>query len=478
MRSRLGEAIVLFMGTLYAGLFSFISFRRHDVFQTWAMDLGNMDQAVWNTLHGSILGFTNQPGVTTRLGIHFEPTLILISPIYLLWSDPKALLLLQSVLLASGALPVYWLAKRELKNELAALVIAAAYLLFPSLEAVNLAEFHTVALSAPLLLWAIHFASRDRWLAFSVASLLAAGTKEEVGLVVALLGVYLAISERKYPPLIVGIAGAVWSLIAIVVVIPSFNPTHTSPYTGYYSYLGTNLVAVAMNLLSHPWIPAQKALGEPKYLESLLFPSGYLALLSPERLLIGLPSFFVNILSVNGEMQRPNLYHYTAPLIPAIFFATTGGIRRATAILSRVGVPAGIALTLAMALSLGCTVLYQRDEGFTPLAASFSVPSLTPHDRIGYEVMQKVPKDVSLSVHSDLNPHLSQRQKLYVFPRVEDAEYVLMDRYRDSSSRDVFVVPSDGHRERLRVLDELIGSGKWEVLVDLDGYVLLKRKGA
>src|SRR5579859_4835574 len=51
----------------------------HWAYHSQAFDLRNMDQAVWNTLHGRPLRFTNR-GVDwycppTRLGIHIEPIL-------------------------------------------------------------------------------------------------------------------------------------------------------------------------------------------------------------------------------------------------------------------------------------------------------------------------------------------------------------------------------------------------------------------
>ena len=156
-------------------------------------------------------------------------------------------------------------------------------------------------------------------------------------MVVGMMGLYLAITRRSRTPFFVAVAGVVTSLVAVLVVIPAFNPTRTSPYAGYYSYLGSNMVGVVANLLLHPWIPLQKSLEEPEYLASLLQPFGYLGLLSPERLLLGLSSFLINILSADGEMQRPNLYHYTAPLIPALMLATIAGAGRAVRLLTRAG---------------------------------------------------------------------------------------------------------------------------------------------
>ncbi len=477
MRITPQRATVVILAASYAILFTFLTFRLQDSFNTYAFDLGNMDQAAWNTIHGRILAFTNMEGVSTRLGIHCEPTLILVSTIYWLWSNPKALLLLQTLALASGAIPVYAVARMELKGRWAPVALAASYLLFPSLEAVNLSEFHTVALSAPLLLWAFYFAMTDRWAVYAVASALAAGTKEEVGLDVAMIGLYLAATRRNWRPAVVAVAGIAWSMIAILVVIPAFNPHNSSPYTGYYAYLGHDIPHVVLTLVTHPWIPvACMVTGTgPAYMNSLLAPVGFLSLLSPERLLLGLPSLLINILSDDGNMARVNTFHYTAPIIPAIMVAAITGARRASAVLGTRRPLAAMAETVVMVVLLASSMVYHRLEGFTPLSVRFSVPAITAHDMVGYQVLKAVPADASLSVQDALNPHVSEREKLYIFPRVDDAEYVLADQLRDSNSSDP-EKPSMKHRYELRILDDLMKSGDFDVVLKMDGYVLLKRK--
>ncbi|OLB40527.1 MAG: hypothetical protein AUH05_09495 [Ktedonobacter sp. 13_2_20CM_53_11] len=56
---------------------------RYQSYHAFAYDLGNFDQAVWNTLHGHPFRFTNRSldwfGPPTRLGVHVEPILLLIA---------------------------------------------------------------------------------------------------------------------------------------------------------------------------------------------------------------------------------------------------------------------------------------------------------------------------------------------------------------------------------------------------------------
>src|ERR1035437_10917904 len=117
-KHRYAITLVVFI-TLYAAYFTTASFLRYDNFFTGRFDLGNMDQTVWNTIHGRIFQATDPNGTTniSRLAFHADFILILISPLYLIWSSPEMLLLLQSVVLGIGALFVFAISMSILKNK-------------------------------------------------------------------------------------------------------------------------------------------------------------------------------------------------------------------------------------------------------------------------------------------------------------------------------------------------------------------------
>jgi len=153
----LAPGIVALLIILYIAVFSALAVARHEAFETLAFDLGDYDQAVWNTIHGRILRLTNVEGLTTRLAMHVEPILLPVSLFYLIYSSPKTLLVLQTVAVALGAWPVYLLAREKMQSEFGGVVFALAYLLFPALESANLFDFHAVTLAPVFLLSAFYF---------------------------------------------------------------------------------------------------------------------------------------------------------------------------------------------------------------------------------------------------------------------------------------------------------------------------------
>jgi uncharacterized membrane protein len=133
----------------YITFFNYLSFVNHDHFLTNAFDLGIFDYAAWNNLHGKFFSGL-LIGHSSLFAIHFQPILLPLGLVYLLWDNAKSLLFIQSLVLALGAVPLYWLA-RERTNPWVGLVFVLVYLLFPALEGANLFEFHPVTLAAGIL---------------------------------------------------------------------------------------------------------------------------------------------------------------------------------------------------------------------------------------------------------------------------------------------------------------------------------------
>jgi hypothetical protein len=81
--------------------------------------------------------------------------------------------------------------------------------------------------------------------------------------------------------------------------------------------------------------------------------------------------------------------------------------------------------------------------------------------------MAAIPPGAPLSTQSNLYPHLAHREKAYLFPAINDAEYIFLD------------VTSSTYPIALRELNEwmqgLLRSGQYRLLAAKDGYVLFQK---
>ncbi len=312
------------------------SILRYDIFKATAFDLGNMDQVVWNTLHGRPFEFTNKAidfyGPSTRLAIHFEPIILPLSLVYLIWSDPRMLLITQSVALASGTLPVFLLTRKHLPEwPLLAPVVAGGYALMPALIGLNIFDFHPVALATPLLLYALMFLDFRQDLLFILFCVLACACKEDMPLSVGMLG-FLVIWKYRRPRMgtAIVLCGFLWSAVAFGLIIPHFYPDQQANNYWYrYEALGSSPGEAIINVLIHPWllITTFFTMERVYYFASLFRSGGFLCLLAPEWLIPALPSLAVNTLSTTGFLYS-GVFHYNAAIIPFVVLASIHGLRR------------------------------------------------------------------------------------------------------------------------------------------------------
>ncbi|HYX48941.1 MAG TPA: DUF2079 domain-containing protein, partial [Ktedonobacteraceae bacterium] len=200
--------LVSLLVLFFSGFFIAFVVSRQDAFLTAAEDMGNMDQAVWSIIHGQILHQTICNVVSdtncysasgfSRFAIHFEPMLFLVSLSYVIWSGPKTLLVLQTLVVASGAFPAFWLARLRLRNELASVGIALVYLLYPAQQQATIFEFHAVTLTASLLLFTLYFMYTRRTVWLFVFAILSMACKEEIPLVIACFGLWSIIFQQRW----------------------------------------------------------------------------------------------------------------------------------------------------------------------------------------------------------------------------------------------------------------------------------------
>ena len=98
----------------YILFFSAYSLQLHATLNSFAADLSFIDQPMWNSLHGRFLERTLGDQQVPRVAEHFEPIIVPIALVFYLWDDVRAILIIQTLALALGAVPVYWIARKAL----------------------------------------------------------------------------------------------------------------------------------------------------------------------------------------------------------------------------------------------------------------------------------------------------------------------------------------------------------------------------
>jgi uncharacterized membrane protein len=456
----------------YAAGYAALSLLRHTAFVTGRFDLGNMVQAVWSTAHGDPLRMTDLNGdQISRLAAHVDPILILFAPLWWIWPSPNMLLVVQAVVLALGALPVFWLARKHLGSARAGVGFALAYLLYPATGWLALNEFHPVALATPFLLFAFWYLDEDRLLPFAAFALAACACKEEIPLVVAGFGIWYALSRKRWAAgAAIAAAGAAWSAIAIGVVIPHYNAGAESDFYGRYSEVGGSAGGILKTAVTHPGriIEAAFSSRDLHYLWQLIAPLAGLCLLAPIVLIAALPELAINLLSATTT-QTSIHFHYTAGLIAPLVVAAVFGAAR----FPRYAIPLGmvvVATAVVANFHLGPIPGWRHHPGGQQFQATAA--RVTDHDRIAERALERIPDNAVVSATNTLGAHLSARRRVLSFPFLEDATWIAADETQPGYADRYAPLPTAVQLMSLR------GNPDWELVFEEDGVLVFRRTTA
>jgi uncharacterized membrane protein len=432
---------------------------RHNQFLSHRFDLGNMVQAVWSSAHGRPLEMTD--GATgeqiVRLAAHVDPALLLLVPFWWVHPAPETLVVVQAAALAAGVYPVARLALEHLGSRLAAWLLCAWYLAFPWVlwNAVN--DFHPVTIAIPLLLYAIWFLDQHHLGRFAAVAGVALLTGELVGLTIAGIGVWYALSRRRYRAgLGIAVAGASWTAVCLTFLIPAFHDGPNRYYSRFES-VGGSPTGLARTLVTDPGavIGAVTTGADLRYVALLLLPTALIALGAPLLLVAAIPQLGVNLLSDWWSSTQPQ-YQYVAPILAPLIAATVIGVSRVRPRFR----PVYAALPLAAALICVASM--------PPLAGEQGYVFGTRESAARLSAMQaavaSVPETAAVTATNRLGAHLSTRRAVYLFPERKRSDWLVVD------TRDRFVVVGDeeggGAALQQRAIADLEKDKAWRLVFD------------
>jgi Predicted membrane protein len=382
---------------------------RHDRFGTFGFDLGIYDQATW------LLSRARDPFITVRgleaFGHHVNVILLVLAPFYRLGAGPHFLLIVQVAAQASGAAAVFLLARDRIGDRWLAVVLGAVYLLHPTSQWLVWEFFHPDAVAIGPLLFAYWAARERRWKWFACAALIAAMCKEDVALLLVVIGLLVAWRGERRIGFGVSVGSLAWYVVATRVIIPWQNGIGPF-YDSFFGTLGTNPLQVAMNSVRHPgstWALLRQR-DRLEYLWRMLVPVAFVPVISPSSLAIAFPMLAVNLLSSFPYTRDPH-FHYSALVLVGVMIATVEGVARLPSPQTR-----RVLVGVILATSVATTVAW----GPSPVGAEYRKGSwplqADARQAVNEAAIREVPANAAVSASYSFVPHLTHRVRVYEFP--------------------------------------------------------------
>ncbi len=457
--------------TLWVAVFGLLVWRRHDRFSSFGFDMGIFDQAIWLLSRGS--QFITVRGLPA-FGHHASFAFYLLVPFYWLGAGPQFLNLFQVTTMAAGAIPVFLLARHRLNDKWMAVLLAAAFLAHPALQFMAWELFHPETVAITFVLFAYWFSVRERWGWFAAMAVIAVMWKEDVTLVVLLLGVVIALrGHRRQGLLTIGLAAA-WFLFVTQFLLPRISGSHAF-YLSFFSDLGDSPTEIAGNLIRHPSRLGRRVFAPDakSYLWKMTAPFGLLPIASPTTLLLGVPQTLLNLLSVNN-FTRVIFYHYAALPLTALILATVEGIAK----ISRTRPHAkGVLVGFVAACSLVATISW----GLSPIGEEYRQgwwPLGEDSRRASKEAaLEMVPENAGVSATYQFVAHLTHRKKIFEYPNPFKPSNWGVDNenYPSENEATWLVIDTQLIGPDDEVLDEQISSGEFAVRLERDGIIVAER---
>ncbi len=439
--------LVFIFSFIYIVTMTWFSVLKHRSFAS-NYDLANMSQTMWNSINGRVFTLSAYGESVSRFSIHADPILILISPLYLIWPNVLIVLFFQSLVLGLGAFPVYFLTKKIFSEinglnfniiKIISLSFVILYLVNPWMMWANIYDFHPVTISITFLISSIYFALNKKWKLYFLFIFLAITTKEEISLIIFLIGLYVFfIQKARKIGLITSIFGISWFYFMVFKVIPfySIKSEHWGINTLYYIFIQkfseVKNLSMFLDLFNGYFLIPRSI----EYYVLLLKSMSFLPLLGFPWLIFALPELFINLLSADSQMQGLTL-HYQSGLLPFLIISSIFGSFYIFKIINKIKILNKYISFLGIFFSILIVFVSLRvNYHYGPLPTTPSCWCLfynVTNDDEQFEIeLKRIPKNASVSSSGEISPHVSMRKNSYVLPgSFETVDYVaLIDQNR------------------------------------------------
>ena len=501
----LAQLLVFAAIATYFIVFSFASIMRYLAFRALALDLGVYTQALWTALHGMFFYYTpdqwwNPHGLF--FGLHFAPLMYLLLPIYAVYSQPQTLLVLQSLILGLAALPLYWIARYELKSYTLALVIVAMYLINPGIHSANLYDFHLEAFLPLFFLSAFYFFLTRKWVKYTIFIVLAMITIDYSSLIAVFFGLYWLIVNRNFiieklhlnslhlkkshntngnisgknngrMPVIMALATIVSATLVFAIglkVISIYGPPPlvTSPN---WPYLGSTFTEIVRNLFNPSAVVKSltfEGANKVMYLEYLFAIVAFLPILAPVELVMALPWFMISLLSVETTFYSPG-WQYFANVVPFLMIAAVYGMKRLRVKVHSIDFVRFLIALLAVVVILSVLTTPLNPSTWGKTSGAYNNAELSEHDALLESVIKLIPANASILTLNNIFPHVSNRADLYLWYPPSPPEYILYDvKSPDINDR-------IGNATSSEIISQELSLAQYGTVASTDGIVLMEK---
>lgn len=420
--------LVVCAALAYGAFMSFYTVRWHNKLGTAIFDLGINN----NLLYGGLEGKFNQSPVIfpddpqMYLANHVKLGLYSFLPIYAVFPRAETLLIIQSVSLGLGAIPLFLFARKRIPASWAA-ALAACYLAYYPMHGANFYEMKVVPTAAAVVLACIWAIDAKRFWLGGFLFLWALIMREDVPVPLVMVGVVFLLSgHRPRAGLAMTVVASAWFIFLRFQFMNDvgswwfpnmYEDLWASPEKGFRSVIKT--------LISNPSFTLKHIFVEKKfwYLMHLLVPMAFLPVRRWWAWAALVPGAILTLLVTDYAPPTMFSFQYVMHWSPYLFIAAS--LVLATMKKESDGTPRALGAVVAMcaataALSYNYGAFSARDKalesGYHKITFSFSKSEGETLADVR-ALVASIPPDASVASTERVGAHLSSRVGFYTLRR-------------------------------------------------------------
>lgn len=366
-------------------------------------------------------------GMLSHFAVHLSPIYYLLLPVYWIFPSPICLQLAQAVVVASGIIPLYLLARHFSLSEKISAIVCVVYALYPALAGSCFYDIHENMFLTPLLLWMFYFSEKQKWHFMYLFAFLVCLVKEDAPIYVACFALFLLFSRKKALHGSILFAGAVVYFCAAMMILKSFGQgAMINRYDNFIADPNAGLLSMFKTLFFDPAYLVSEIFNQEKlqYILTMLIPLACLPLLSRNlsQFFLLIPFLVVNLMS-DYKYQHSVVFQYNFGSIAFLFFLVVMNLSDLGPKFRRYAVPF---------MTVAATIMFVFSVGVYADNVSRYVKNYKECQKLD-AYLEAIPEDADVQATGYMVPKLSNRMVIYDYHFNQDSddphetEYIVFD---------------------------------------------------
>lgn len=491
MKNLFKKAYVPYFIIVFFGFLIFVmGITNHYLFKTVTWDYANYNFAFWDYSHFRISRVPTWPGNINFLQDHFSLTLMYFIPLYWLFNwitGTYTLIIIQCCLVLLAAWYSLKIVQLKTNNFWLHTGVLVFYFLLLGRYTSFSGDVNLAIISACFIPIFIYYFEIKRYGIALIILILALFSRENISIWFVFIFIVLTIQHRKEKKAVLfSMTGILISIIFFVLFFRVFIPaleTEDKQFSLFnYSALGENpgealsfiiknpIETIKLFFINHSGNPAYDGVKAEFYFVYIIS-GGFVLFLRPQYFIWFIPIVAQKVL--NDSFIRWGIATYysieVVTLLPLSVFLTLSSLKS-------VKIQNILAILLCIA-TLGVTA-HKLDRVNNKIPWTLTPSKVKIYDKNFFKapfnikkvnrLLGSIPCDAKVSASNVIAPHLAQRQYIYFFPAVHDAEYIVFSVFDD------YYLMSAEENEKYR--KQYLNSPEWKIIAKEYPVFLLKKR--